>query len=205
MNGPMPVMPGMFGHAGIVTVRPNVANMHIIRLDSEVGEPKEYRQVFETLATASESDCVFMELNTPGGQVHSMLQIVQAIRDCKAKVVANVHYAASAGSVIALACDDIQINQHAVMMVHAPSWCQYGKFHEQLTYADFQSKVIPGVFFDVYSTFLSDQEIRQVLGGADMWLTAPEISARLKKWVPMRKRDKAQKEKADKKAKKEAK
>ncbi len=55
-------------------------------------------------------------LHTPGGLVLASLQIALAIKKHPAKVTAYVpHYAMSGGTLIALACDEIVMDEHAVL------------------------------------------------------------------------------------------
>ncbi len=55
-------------------------------------------------------------LHTPGGLVLASLQIALAIKKHPAKVTAFVpHYAMSGGTLIALACDEIVMDEHAVL------------------------------------------------------------------------------------------
>lgn len=55
-------------------------------------------------------------LHTPGGLVLASLQIALAIKKHPAKVTAYIpHYAMSGGTLIALACDEIVMDEHAVL------------------------------------------------------------------------------------------
>lgn len=55
-------------------------------------------------------------LHTPGGLVLAALQIALAIKKHPAKVTAFIpHYAMSGGTLIALACDEIVMDEHAVL------------------------------------------------------------------------------------------
>ncbi|RKX61412.1 MAG: hypothetical protein DRP29_00440 [Thermodesulfobacteriota bacterium] len=55
-------------------------------------------------------------LHTPGGLVLASLQIALAIKKHPAKVTAFIpHYAMSGGTLIALACDEIIMDEHAVL------------------------------------------------------------------------------------------
>ena len=57
-----------------------------------------------------------MVLHTPGGLVLAALQIAQAVRDHKSKVIVFVpHYAMSGGTLVALAADEIVMCKHSVL------------------------------------------------------------------------------------------
>jgi ClpP class serine protease len=65
-------------------------------------------------------------LHTPGGLVLAALQISRAIRDHKGKVTVFVpHYAMSGGTLIALAADEIVMNEFAVLGPVDPQLGQY--------------------------------------------------------------------------------
>jgi ClpP class serine protease len=65
-------------------------------------------------------------LHTPGGLVLASLQIALAIKKHPAKVTAFIpHYAMSGGTLIALACDEIVMDEHAVL---GPVDPQIGEF-----------------------------------------------------------------------------
>ncbi|NPA40267.1 MAG: hypothetical protein GXO57_07480 [Thermodesulfobacteria bacterium] len=65
-------------------------------------------------------------LHTPGGLVLAALQIALAIKKHPAKVTAFIpHYAMSGGTLIALACDEIVMDEHAVLGPVDPQLGQY--------------------------------------------------------------------------------
>jgi len=65
-------------------------------------------------------------LHTPGGLVLAALQIAQAVKRHPAKVTAFVpHYAMSGGTLIALAADEIVMDEHAVLGPVDPQMGQY--------------------------------------------------------------------------------
>lgn len=65
-------------------------------------------------------------LHTPGGLVLASLQIALAIKKHPAKVTAFIpHYAMSGGTLIALACDEIVMDEHAVLGPVDPQIGQY--------------------------------------------------------------------------------
>jgi ClpP class serine protease len=65
-------------------------------------------------------------LHTPGGLVLAALQIALAIKKHPAKVTAFIpHYAMSGGTLIALACDEIVMDEHAVLGPVDPQIGQY--------------------------------------------------------------------------------
>lgn len=72
--------------------------------------------VLEAIRTTPASQPIEMVLHTPGGLVLPALQIARALKAHPAKTTVYVpHYAMSGGTLIALAADEIVLNNHAVL------------------------------------------------------------------------------------------
>ena len=77
--------------------------------------------VSKFLSGCSDGEKVKIEINSPGGSVIAGLAIANAIKNSKAHVIAHiVGIAASMASVVACACDEIQMEEGAFMMIHNP-------------------------------------------------------------------------------------
>ena len=80
--------------------------------------PKSLKAFLDTL---SADDVAEIEINSPGGSVIQGVEMANAIKNCKAKIIAHVvGIAASMASVIACACDEIEMEEASVMMIHDP-------------------------------------------------------------------------------------
>jgi ClpP class serine protease len=83
-------------------------------------------EVIRAINMTDENLPIDLVLHTPGGLVLASLQIARAIRAHKAKVTVFVpHYAMSGGTLIALAADEIVMQNHAVL---GPVDPQLGKY-----------------------------------------------------------------------------
>lgn len=72
--------------------------------------------VLEAIRTTPKNTPIEMVLHTPGGLVLPALQIARALKAHPARTTVFVpHYAMSGGTLIALAADEIVLNQHAVL------------------------------------------------------------------------------------------
>lgn len=164
-------------------INQNVANTYKIYIDDDVAEPHNYREVFDTLLSANESDMVVMDINTYGGDLHSCIAIVNAIRDCQAHTVAEVTQASSAGSFIALACDTCIPMPHSYFFIHeVQHGGGYGSNSTHLNRVLFMQKKQEAFFRDVYEGFLSEQEIEELLKGSTkegMYIDSEEAKLRL--------------------------
>ena len=80
--------------------------------------PRSVREFLDGLNDGEEAE---IEINSPGGLVVCGIEIANAIKNCKAKLVAHVTgIAASMASVIACACDEIVMEEASFMMIHDP-------------------------------------------------------------------------------------
>lgn len=88
-------------------------------LCEEIGAPSDYVDMVYRMMKATEDDTIFIHLNTPGGQLDTGIQIINAIQNTQAHVITVIESAAySMGSLIFLAGDEMVINDNCMMMIH---------------------------------------------------------------------------------------
>lgn len=128
---------------------------------------------------ASETDTIKLLINSPGGRKDSTDSLRTAIRECAAPVIAcltgNV---ASAATAIALACDDIEVTEQLEFMVHNFTAGVGGKAHEIYAQVDFWKKEGWAWATETYGGFLTEDEMKIVLGGEDLYFNAEEVRER---------------------------
>lgn len=94
----------------------NTTNAYIT---NSIEDPDIYNELCYLLQNATETDVFNIHLNTPGGQIDSAFMVVDAIKNSKAKTTACLSgTVASAGTIIALACNDLIVADHTAFMVH---------------------------------------------------------------------------------------
>lgn len=122
--------------------------------------------------TASE---IHVRLNTPGGSVWDGMAIYQALRGHGARIVTHIEgLAASMGSVIALAGEEVRMAKGAFFMIHNPWVLILGDARELRETADLLEKIetnIVGIYMD--RTGATEEEIRAAMD-AETWYTAEE-------------------------------
>ena len=150
-------------------------------LTDSIVEPAAYNELIETLNKAYEGDIVTLHLNTPGGVVDSGIAIRNAIRGTKAKVVAKLTgTVASAGTMIALACDEIEVTPNLSFMCHEISVSNIsGKFSDIKNMQTFYEKQFKQLSIDVYHGFLTDAELEEMNNGKELWFSSEEV---MMKW-----------------------
>lgn len=148
-------------------------------LTDSIGDPPMYNELCYYLSTAEDDATVDLYINTPGGVVDSALMLSNAIENSKAFVTAHLSgTVASAGTIIALSCDELIINSHLSFMIHNYSGGMHGKGHEMKARQKFLDDHLNTVFRYFYKDFLTEEEMERVIEGTDMWMNEEEVYTR---------------------------
>lgn len=84
-----------------------------------IDEPSNYNELCYLLDTADSTDTIHLHINTPGGMIDSAFMLIDSIKRSKAKVVGHLSgTVASAGTMIALACNELEVAPHTAFMIH---------------------------------------------------------------------------------------
>ena len=146
---------------------------------SEIVDPIEYNELCHTLRGASSKEVIRLPINTPGGRFDSATMIIDAISQSDAYVIGVLSgTVASAGTMIALACDELECSSYLEFMIHYFSGGTGGKGNEIKAHSSFINKHMPMVFKKVYTGFLTETEIDDVIEGKDIWLNGDEVLER---------------------------
>lgn len=150
-------------------------------ITDQIDEPSLYNELCYKLKSASPAEVFTLYINTPGGIIDSAVMLIDAIKTSKAKVTAEISgTVASAGTIITLACDDVNVADHTSFMIHNYSAGAYGKGHELKARQTFIDNTLNASFKEFYKGFLTEQEMDEVIEGKDMWMDAEEVRARVK-------------------------
>lgn len=161
----------------------NVYNCYI---SSEINEPELYNELCHVIEEAEADTIVRLHINTPGGVIDSAFKIIASIKRADAKVVARLSgTVASAGTIISMACSDVEVEDFTSFMIHNYSTGTSGKGHEILDYVNFTDKSLKDIFTSLYSGFLTPKEIKDVISGKDFWMTAEDVR---KRWAKKQER-----------------
>lgn len=118
---------------------------------------------------------ISLRLNTPGGSVFEGNAIYNALVRHKAKVTTYIDgLAASMGSIIALAGDEIHIADNGFYMIHNPSGFAFGDseaMRERANLLDKLAEAMVRIYVD--KTDLSEDEIIQAMND-ETWYSASE-------------------------------
>lgn len=153
-----------------IMVRSNVRRDYVIRIARDITEPDDFADELQILAAAEGDDTVRMLIVTPGGQLDTCTLLVKAMNECKAHITGWIGpTCASAGSAIALACDDWEVDEMSVLMIHTASFGHGGKAPEVEAGIGSKLRQIRRWVTNTYSGFLTEEEIENVIAGRDYW------------------------------------
>lgn len=163
-----------------ITSHIHAAHIHNVYLFNEIQDPSMYAPIMDLLMNASDGDVVFFHVNSRGGNYYTCLQLQNAIATTQAHTVAIIHgLAASAGSAIALTCDDVDVMPFAEIMIHNAEYSFGGRAYENLEYVAFQAKQFRKWLDFTYEGFLTAEEIDLVEKGKQVYLNADEVIEKL--------------------------
>lgn len=153
-------------------------------LSSVIEEPIHYIDMIHRIQSAGPDDIIYIHLNTPGGQLDTGIQIINAMQSTQAHVIASVESEAqSLGTLIFLAADEFVVHDNCTMMFHSYGGAVVGKGHEQKARMNSDMKVYDTLIRKLYVPFLSDVELERITNGEDIYIHSDEIRKRLDKLV----------------------
>lgn len=163
-------------------IKQQVYSQILVSLDKRIGEVHEYRDSIEAIKDAGAGDEARLIINTCGGNMQTALAFISALNLTEASTVAEIEgEASSAGSLIALHCDNIELNEYSTMFIHAESFGSGGKRNEVQAHVAFSLRWVEGIIRSTYKHFLTESEIDDVLNGKDYYFDATEIAERLER------------------------
>lgn len=116
---------------------------------------------------------IVLRINSPGGEVHEAMAILNMLAAHRARVVAVVDgMAASAASFIAASCDETVMSPGSQMMLHSPSSIAWGNAAEMRKTALFLDKLEESMV-EVYNAKAGTQDWASLLAD-ETWLSAAD-------------------------------
>lgn len=139
-----------------------------------------YNDLFYTLRTASETDLIYLHLNTTGGDFDTGLQIINNMRASDAHVITVLEARAySMGAFLFLAGDEMLVHDNCQLLFHSYSGFFTGKGSDQQAQAAAVANWFGKFMERSCQPFLSEREIKSILKGTDVWMDSDEIRRRL--------------------------
>ena len=155
-------------------------SQYSVHIDSEIGNPTEYRDMIAMLFAAEEGDDITIYLNSPGGQLDTTLAIIEGIKHTQAHVRGVILGAChSAASMLSMYVDELVILDSAHSMIHTASFGCAGATNNIKSQTDFTVKQVEKFLNETYTGFLSAKELTQVKLGVELWFDAEELRTRM--------------------------
>jgi ATP-dependent protease ClpP protease subunit len=149
-------------------------------LCGEIGDPEDYVEWYHIISNARESDIIKININSPGGNLFTTVQLLQALEATNAHLVMNVAgQCASAATLIFLSGDEYLISEHSTFLFHNYSGGVGGKGGEMYQSVVHQRKWSESLLRKIYSDFLTDDEISHLIDDKDIWMDAETVTQRL--------------------------
>jgi ATP-dependent protease ClpP protease subunit len=119
-----------------------------------IEEPSHYNELCYLLNIADEGTIVYLHINTRGGIIDS------------------------AGTLISMACDELEVAPHLSFIIHNYSGGMSGKGHEMKARQKFTDKHLNEAFTRFYKGFLTEDEMDNVVNGSDFWMGSEDVKSR---------------------------
>lgn len=147
-----------------------------------INTPGVYAELHHELLNLPSSKTVTFHINNGGGYEQGSSTICQAIRNTKARTVANLSgIVASAATIVTMECDEIQVAPDLMFMMHESSFDNLGgKFSDMKTFQDFYHTHTKQMTRDSYLGFLTEDELERIHNGKELWFNATEV---LQRWT----------------------
>lgn len=153
---------------------------HVIQIHEDITGPSNWSDEFALINGASESDTVVLDLCTPGGDLYTAMLFVRSLNSCAAHTVAIIGpEVASAGSIMALSCREWILDDTSSLMIHTSSYGIMAKDTDIFEHANFSRQQLKRLYENVYSGFLSTDELSDVIKGTPFYFDAEHIAERL--------------------------
>lgn len=152
---------------------------HTIYVDEILMEPADWRYEIDLIRTAGPDDVFHLHINSGGGNVAVLMALLAAMKASMATFVGYLNYeCCSAATVLLLECDQWVITENCCFMIHNTSTGYGGKSSDLTSYAMFNDAQSQS-YIKYYKDFLTEEEMKDVLKGVELWLSGEEVVARL--------------------------
>jgi ATP-dependent protease ClpP protease subunit len=140
---------------GLIRTITQQMHTHLVFIDDDITDPRNYRDVIHCLATCSENDSVNLLVNSSGGRTDSIWQIIEAMKGCR--------------------------GDSAEFMLHTAHYGSIGTVPNVKGQTEFATRQINKLLDQAYKGFLTDKELDELKNGKEFWFDAEESGKRMTK------------------------
>lgn len=131
--------------------------------------------VIDAIAQAGDAKTLNVYINSPGGDVFEGRAIMAAISRFKGNTIAHIDsLCASAATSIALACNEVEMSEGALFMIHNASGMAWGDKTAMRDTANLLEKVEGSIITDYTNKTGKPAEEIAAMMDAETWMTAKE-------------------------------
>jgi ATP-dependent protease ClpP protease subunit len=157
-----------------------VSQLHEFYLTGEIGSAEDYVEWFDAIRHASEYDTIKIYINSSGGDLFTAIQFMRVLAESEATIICSVEGACmSAATMIFMCADSFEVTPHSIFMFHNYSGGTIGKGGEMIDQLQHERKWSERLMKEIYSDFMSDDEIKAMLNNKDFWMDGEEVVKRL--------------------------
>lgn len=157
-----------------------IAQLHEFYLTGEIGPADDYVEWFDAIRHATELDTIKIYINSHGGDLFTAIQFMRVLAETNASVICSVEGACmSAATMVFLCADKFEVTPHSVFMFHNYSGGTIGKGGEMIDQLQHERKWSERLMREIYSDFLTQDEIKSMLDNKDFWMDGEEVVKRL--------------------------
>lgn len=168
------------GKPNRILMTTHTAAEYHVRLARPITEVDDFEDEFQLLAHAGDRDIIKFDIVTPGGSMDTAHMLCRGIARTAAHTVAYIGpTCASAGTAIALACEEWEIDDMSSFMIHTGSYGYFGMSPHVKANVDHIDKMMDRFVRLTYAGFLTEDEIERVLDGREMYFEGEELAQRL--------------------------
>lgn len=172
-----------------ILVNQHITNEYHLRLARPITEIDDFEEEFQLFAGAGERDLIHIDIVTPGGSLDTGHMLRRAIANCAAHTIAYIGpICASAGTAIALACEEWEVDDMSSFMIHTVSYGYVGMAPHVKANVDHSDKMIERFVRNTYTGFLTEEEIQRVLDGKELYFEGDELVQRLSSYADYRRK-----------------
>lgn len=151
-----------------------------VPLDETIKLPRYYRKILQRMKSLTKHDQLNITVNTYGGSLDGAIALINGMQNTEATVTATLDgMAASAGSLIFLSAENVAVMPYSQMMIHQGSFGAFGSQTNVQKKSAFIDEQMRKLMREVYTNFLTPEELEDVFKGLEIWLDYEEIVRRL--------------------------
>ena len=153
---------------------------YTFHLKGDIKGPEQYVEWIDIINNTTENDTITIHINTPGGDVTTALELMNALKMSKAFINMVISgQCCSAGTMLMTCGHSFVIDEFCTFMFHNYSGGTFGKGNEMHSQISFEKKWSENLMKKIYKDLLKPAEIKRLLEGQDYWMTSEEVGVRL--------------------------